>query len=356
MMEKIISHFEKRFENLPHGLWSKITKIDEMKGQWISGARLNPQVLGRLKKSVLITSAGASTRIEGAVLSDEDIEKLMKGISVQKFSDRDTAEVRGYYQLLQNIFENWKQISLSENGIRHFHKELLKYTEKDRHHLGDYKKTGNKVEMLDASGKFLATVFETTPPYLTAKEMQELLEWTIQIFESGKYHPLLAIGHFIIEFLKIHPFQDGNGRLSRVLTNLLLLKAGYLYIPYVSHEKLIEDNKSSYYIALRRSQKSFRTSGETIMPWLEFFMDIVLKQSEMAVALLSGDAIEKTLSPQQTAVWRYLQKVGEATPKEISLRADVPRPTINQALEKLLRLKWIERIGLGRSTRYKKII
>ena len=156
-------HFDRRLKKLPAAIWSKIAKIDELKGRWFAGAKLNPQLLGRLKKSVLITSAGASTRIEGARLSDEDVEKLMSGISIRRFPDRDKGEVKGYYELLKNVFENWKHIRFSENTIKHFHKELLKYVGKDQHHLGEYKKLENKVDMLDASGRTIATVFETTP-------------------------------------------------------------------------------------------------------------------------------------------------------------------------------------------------
>ncbi len=351
----MIHSFDDLLKNLSGEIWQKIAKIDELKGQWTAGAKLSPQVLGRLKKSVLITSTGASTRIEGAQLSDEDIEKYLKGMSIQRFDDRDKGEVKGYYELLELIFNNWKHIKLTENTIKHLHKELLKNVQKDQHHFGEYKKVENKVQMLDAKGKAIATVFETTPPYLTTKEMEELVVWTNNALKEGKYHPLLIICNFIVEFLKIHPFQDGNGRLSRILTNLLLLQSGYLYMPYVSHEKLIEENKSEYYLALRKSQKSFGTKDETIEPWLTFFLATTLKQSQIAISLLSDENIDKLLSPKQIAVWEYLQKVSEATPGEISAKTGVARPTINQVLEKLLRLKRIERIGMGRTTRYKKI-
>jgi len=159
----------------------------------------------------------------------------------------------------------------------------------------------------------------------------------------------------LVEFLKIHPFQDGNGRISRVLTNLLLLQAGYQYMPYVSHEKLIEDNKANYYMALRKAQKTLHKSKPNIVPWLDFFLSVVYKQSQLAVELLSEEDIEKLLSPKQIAVWEYLQTVTEASPKDISKNAKVVQPTVVQALDKLIRLKKVERIGLGRSTRYRKI-
>lgn len=349
------NRFDQRLQQIPSEIWSKIAQIDELKGQWIAGARLGPQVLGRLKRSVLITSTGASTRIEGARLSDEDVEKLMRGIDIQKFTDRDKQEVKGYFELLENVFDSWKTLKFSESTIKHFHKELLKYVEKDETHRGDYKKKENKVHMIDATGNSVDILFDTTPAYLTPKEMQELVEWTQGSLTEKKHHPLLVAGNFLVEFLQIHPFQDGNGRLSRVLTNLLLLKEGYLYMPYVSHEKLVEDNKPDYYMSLRRSQKTFKADHEDITPWLDFFLSIFLKQSKIAVELLSKENIEKILSTKQLAVWQYLQTVDEATPGDIAKKSKVARPTVNQALDKLLRLKKVERIGLGRSTRYRKL-
>jgi Fic family protein len=346
---------DRRLQQIPAEIWSKITKIDELKGQWIAGARLSPQVLNRLKRSVLITSTGASTRIEGAKLSDEDVEKLMRGIDIQKFTNRDKQEVRGYFELLGNVFDSWKSLKFSESSIKHFHKELLKYVEKDQDHLGDYKKRENQVQMINAAGESLGVLFDTTPAYLAPKETQELVEWTQQTLAEKKYHPLLVVGSFLVEFLQIHPFQDGNGRLSRVLTNLLLLKEDYLYMPYVSHEKFVEDNKPEYYLALRQSQKTFKTDEETINPWLDFFFTIFLKQSEMAIDLLSKENIERLLTQKQLAVWNYLQKVDSATPREISEQTKVAYPTVRQAIDKLMRLKKIERIGQGRSTNYRKL-
>jgi Fic family protein len=227
--------------------------------------------------------------------------------------------------------------------------------DKDKLHRGEYKKKENKVLMLNEAGESVGILFDTTPAYLTPKEMQELAEKTQSAFKEQKYHPLLIIGNFLVEFSHIHPFQDGNGRLSRILTNLLLLKAGYVFVPYVSHEKLVEDNKPDYYMALRKSQKTLRTPNPDITPWLDFFLKIMLQQSQMAIDLLSKENIEKILSYKQLAVWEFLQTVQEASPREISAKTKVLLPTVAQSLNKLLQLKKIERIGLGRSTRYKKV-
>ena len=345
--------FSKRLESLPTSIWQKLIKIDRLKGQWISGAKLSPQVLGRLKKSVLVTSTGASTRIEGSKMSDEDIERMIRGIYIQNFGDRDSQEVKGYYELLLNVFSSWKTLKFSESTIKHFHKELLKYVDKDKEHRGEYKKIENKVHMINEYGESAGILFDTTKAYLTPKEMQELVEWTVAALEKQNHEPLVIIGNFLVEFLNIHPFKDGNGRLSRILTNLLLLKSGYMFMPYISHEKLIEDNKPEYYISLRKSQKTLRTKKPDISYWLGFFLDIELKQSQMAVELLSEENIEKLLSIKQLLIWDYIQSVEEATPLEITKETKVKRPTVNQALVKLLQLEKIERIGLGRGTRYR---
>ncbi len=349
----IQTRFDKRLDTVPANILSLIASIDELKGRWSAGANLHPQILGRLKQSVLITSTGASTRIEGAKLSDLQVQDLMSGISMQKFKDRDAQEVKGYYELLKNVFDSWQNIKFSENLIKHFHQEILKYVEKDLYHRGQYKTTENKVQMVDVKGNIVGTIFDTTPVYLTPIEMQELVDWTKDAIKNKKYHPLLVIGNFVAEFLKIHPFRDGNGRISRILTNFLMPQAGYLYMPYISHEKLIEDRKQDYYIALRKTQMSFKSEKPDLILWLEFFLNIIYIQSQEAVNLLSAENIEKILSEKQLAVLEYLQNAKESAPDAISQKTKVARSTVNQVLRKLLKLKKIERIGLGRSTRYR---
>ena len=348
-------NYKKRIGNIPADIMQIISDIDRLKESWKEGAELDREVLTRLKKSVLITSTGASTRIEGSKLSDDEVEKLLRGMSINKFKNRDQQEVAGYYELLTNVFDSYQSIPLSESTIKFFHKELLKHVEKDKEHRGEYKKQENKVAMVNAAGEPIEIVFDTTLAYLTPKEMQELVEWTQTALIEKKYHPLLITANFLVEFLQIHPFIDGNGRLSRILTNLLLLQQGFAYMPYISHEKLVEDNKPEYYVALRQSQKTFGTDKETITPWLRFFFGILLEQSKRAVDLLSREQTEKLLSPQQEVIWKYIESVHESTPIAIAKATNVPRPTINQVLTKLLKLKKIERIGSGRGTRYRVI-
>lgn len=193
---------DQRLEQVPAEIWLKITKIDELKGRWIAGAQPSPQVLGRLKRLVLITSTGASTRIEGAKLTDEDVEKLMCGIDIQKFTNRDKQEVKGYFELLENVFDSWKSIQFGESSIKHFHKELLKYAKKDEDHRGDYKKRENNVQMINAAGESVGVLFDTTPAYLSPKQTQELVEWTREALAEKKYHPLLIIMRICLKYPK----------------------------------------------------------------------------------------------------------------------------------------------------------
>jgi len=350
--------FNKRIESLSESIQVKINNIGLLKSKWISGAELDRQVLEGLKKSVLITSSGASTRIEGSSLSDEDVERLMRGLSLQTFKDCDKQEVRGYFELLDNIFSSYTTIPFSESTIKFFHKEILKYTDKDEQHRGEYKKTENKVAMVSPTGEPVEILFDTTDTWKTPKpkEIQELVEWTQRAFLEKEFHPLYIIGTFIVEFLHIHPFEDGNGRLSRVLTNLLLLQHGYKYIPYVSYEKIVEENKIDYYLTLRNSQKTFRSDKEDLSFWMNFFCDVLHTQAEQSLELVSETEVTKLLSPQQQKVWKYvLTRENEFTPRELEEVTKIPRPTISQILEKLLKNKWVERRGVGRGTRYIRI-
>ncbi len=346
--------FTKRLNNISQEVWLKITKLESLRGRWDGSTKLHHHILNRLKKSVLITSTGSSTRIEGSKLSDKEIEKMIKGLAIEKFTTRDKQEVRGYYELLNNTFSSWETLKLSEGLIKHFHKELLKYVDKDVEHRGDYKKKENTVQMVDKEGNVLGTLFATTKAYLTPKEMTELVEWTIASLKSQQYHPVLVISNFIVEFLKIHPFTDGNGRLSRILTNFLLLKQGFLYMPYISHEKIVEDNKPEYYLALRQTQKSFSSSNQNLNPWLNFFLDTLLTQAEQANKLLSQEQVESILSPSQQKVWDYISNADAVSPGQIAKDTKIPRPTINQITNKLISLKMIERLGLGSATMYRK--
>ena len=350
-----MNRFSKRLLFEPESaqkIYHLLAEIENLKGQWKAGLKLSPQILTRLRKSVIVTSTGASTRIEGSRLSDEDVEKLLKGLKIQKLKTRDEQEVAGYAELLVNIFESHQDLQLSENTIKHLHNQLLKYSEKDQRHRGSYKFGSNRVEAKDSSGKVVGVLFDPTHPALVQKEILELIEWTNGEFERKEIHPLILIANFIFEFLSIHPFQDGNGRTSRILTNLLFLKNDYSFAPYISHEKLIEDHKNEYYLALNKSQKTWKTNTEDITPWMSFFLTMLLRQTELAVGLMGKESIDHLLSEKQLSVWTYIQNNKTVTPKELRETLRLPTPTIQQILRKLLSLKKVERLGEGRASRY----
>ncbi len=348
--------FQKRIPTTPETV-IKLGKIDDLKGQWRGGIAINPQILGKLKKSVIITSSGASTRIEGAKMTDKEVEQFLRALKSNPPENRDEEEVAGYANLLGRIFDNWKAFKLSESLVLQFHEILLHYSNKDKLHKGKYKSKENRVVARNKEG-VQVTIFEPTEPWLVKKEMDDVLYWVNETFEEKTLHPLLVIANFIFEFLAIHPFEDGNGRLSRALTNFLLLKAGYEYTPYVSLEEIIENKKDVYYTSLRQTQKNHKTKKENIGPWLSFFLDVLLEQGKKAQELMENDDPVKLLSERQLQVYSLFSKsplkslavmdIKEKLPK-------VPEATIKQSLSRLVGLKLIERIGLGRATRYAKI-
>lgn len=329
-----------------------ISQLDEFKGFWKGHLNISPQILHRLKKFAVITSTGASTRIEGSYLADEDVRRLLAGLKIQKLRDRSQQEVAGYAELTRLIFDHYKQIKWDENEIKHFHKILLKYSTKDAHHHGEYKKGSNAVVARDAEGKE-SIIFNPTPPFLTPKETKELVEYTKDNLKTKITHPLLIIGHFVVEFLAIHPFQDGNGRLSRALTNLLLLQGGYSYVQYVPLEKIIEDRKEDYYIALRNSQRNRETKSHNITPWMEFFLSVLVEQAKQAKTILERKNIEDELSENQITILHLIQKNKTGlSVKDIVEKTNINRNTVRKVLERLRDSKLIKQIGLGRATRW----
>lgn len=344
--------FQKRIPTTPETI-IKLGQIDDLKGQWRGGIAINPQILGKLKKSVIITSTGASTRIEGAKMTDMEIERFLRALKSNPPENRDEEEVAGYANLLGRIFDNWKTLKLSESFILQFHEILLHYSKKDKLHKGKYKGKENRVVARNKEGAQV-TIFEPTEPWLVKKEMDDVLYWTNETLGEHSLHPLFVIANFIFEFLAIHPFEDGNGRLSRAFTNLLLLQAGYEYIPYVSLEEIIEDKKDAYYVSLRQSQKNHKTEKENIGPWLSFFLDVLLEQAKQAQKLMENDDPIKLLSERQLQVYSLFNTKSLAVMDIKEKLPKVPEATIKQVLTRLVSLKLVERIGLGRATRYTK--
>ena len=312
-----------------------ISEVDEFKGVWSMMHSLTPDRLQSLRKVATIESIGSSTRIEGAKLTDEQIETLLGGAITKSFVTRDEQEVAGYAELMETVFDNHSQIQLTENYIKQLHSILLRHSTKDARHRGEYKKHPNNVEAFDESGKSLGIVFETTTPFDTPGEMQALLTWAREALEDKSYHPLIVIGIFNVVFLAIHPFQDGNGRLSRALVTLLLLKAGYLYIPYSSLESIIEKNKDAYYLSLRRTQKTLEADVTDWTPWLTFFLNSLKRQKDHLTTKIKQPSEYASLPVESVKILEYLadhQRITITRAVEVS---GAFRPTIKIALDHL---------------------
>jgi Fic family protein len=230
---------------------------------------LAPERLSALRRVATIESIGSSTRIEGSKLSDREVEKLLANLEIKSFHTRDEQEVVGYAETMELICQSWDDITLTENHVKQLHRDLLKYSEKDAHHRGEYKTHPNSVAAFDETGKQIAIVFETAVPFDTPRLMTEVVDWARGELESRRLHPLLVIAIFVVVFLEIHPFQDGNGRVSRILTTLLLLRAGYAYVPYGSLESVIEHSKEGYYRAAPDAGHQNRHANW--QPWVLFF-------------------------------------------------------------------------------------
>jgi Fic family protein len=334
-----------------------LTEIESQKTSFVVQSNLSPQLINRLIKSVIITSAAASTRIEGGLLEDKQVKDLFSKLKIQKFKSRDEQEVAGYLELLKVVFESWKTTTFSESMIKNFHNLLLKYSDKDDRHRGVYKFGSNRVEARDADGKLIGVLFDPTPPHLVQKEMQELVEYTQSELEKADFHPLLIIANFVFEYLTIHPFQDGNGRSSRVLTNFLMLKAGYTFTPFISHERIIEKNKEEYYQVLNTGQRTWKTEKEDISAWVLFFLNMVKIQGIEAVKLLENkEDMELILTENQLMVWQMLEQSDSPLSRsQIQKQIQIPLPTVRQALQKLIDLEKIQMLGQGAGTKYRVI-
>ena len=276
-------------------LLTLIAEIDEFKGAWRALGTLQPERLNALRHVATIESIGSSTRIEGSKLSDLEVRRLLANLEIKSFATRDEQEVAGYAKVMELIFSSWQESPLTESHVRQLHRDLLIFSDKDERHRGNYKTASNSVVAFDADGQQVGIVFETATPFDTPRLMTELITWVQECRDSGRIHPLLMIGVFVVVFLEIHPFQDGNGRLSRILTTLLLLQSGYAYVPYSSLESVIEQNKEDYYLALRQTQGSIRTDAPNWQPWLGFFLRALQQQKRRLASKVEEEKL--VLSP-----------------------------------------------------------
>jgi Fic family protein len=295
----------------------------------------------------------SSTRIEGSKLTDREVERLLANLEIKKFESRDEQEVAGYAGVMETIFAAWQEIPINENHIRQLHRDLLRYSEKDDRHRGEYKKMSNSVAAFDESGKQIGIVFKTATPFDTPRLMGELVAWLTEARDVRRLHPLLIVAVFIVVFLEIHPFQDGNGRLSRILTTLLLLQSGYAYVPYGSLESVIENSKEEYYLALRQTQGTLRTEAPNWQPWLMFFMRALQQQMRrLAIKVEREKIVIADLPELAIKILDYARDQGRVTMRDMVRTTGASSNTLKEHFRRLVEKKLLVRHGAGRSTWY----
>ena len=330
-----------------------ISEIDEFKGAWRALGTLAPERLKALRRVATIESIGSSTRIEGSKLTDRDVSILLANLEIKSFDTRDEQEVAGYADVMETIFHAWHDIPLTENHIKQFHRDLLRYSEKDERHRGEYKTLSNSVAAFDEEGRQIGIVFETATPFDTPHLMTELLSWLNESLELGRIHPLLIITVFVVVFLEIHPFQDGNGRLSRVLTTLLLLRAGYAYVPYSSLESVIENSKENYYLSLRQTQGTIRTEAPNWQPWIMFFLRALQQQKRRLDKKVETEKLMMATLPELAVqIINHARHHGRVTIGDIIRVTGASRNTLKEHFRRLIEQGHLARHGTGKATWY----
>lgn len=334
-------------------LMQQLSIIDSFKGNWKAIELQHSKHLRELRKIATIESIGSSTRIEGATLTNIEVEKLLKSVKITKLKTRDEEEVVGYYEVLEIILENYENIELTESYLHQLHGILLKHSGKDQRHKGMYKNLSNRVVANYPDGT-QRTIFKTTEPHLTSSEMQSLIEWTNERLRKMDTHPLVGIAVFIYEFLSIHPYQDGNGRLSRLLTTMLMMQYDYKFIQYVSFENIIETRKDDYYRALMECQRNRGKDEERIDKWILFFMEcMVMLTQRLEAKYITYNQLEKGLNTRQQKIIELLNKVKIAQIKDIdNAFPDFSRNTLKKDIALLVNEGLIIKTGEGRGVTY----
>ncbi len=333
--------------NIDWKLINTISQIDRFDASWSSIEKKEGQSLKQLKSIATVRSVGASTRIEGSKMSDEEVTVLIEKIDIAKLEDRDSQEVVGYFNSFDIISESYLDINISESSLKNLHKILMKPSKKDDWHKGKYKQHSNAVEAKYPDGT-KQIVFKTTEAgFATDLAMEKLIKW----YNTDKTtHPLVKCSLFTYEFLSIHPFQDGNGRLSRLITSLLLLKHGYNWIQYVSFEHEIENRKLEYYRVLMNCQS--QRPNEDVSEWINFFFDALKNIQEQLILKLEENGVESKFTPKEKSILIFIGNNPGCKSGEIAKKLGIPSPTIKRILAELIEKNLIEKHGKGAGTNY----
>lgn len=327
-----------------------VGSIHEHKGKQELFVEANIDELKILLEVALIQSTGASNRIEGIFTSDKRLEELI----TQKVEPRNRSEqeIAGYREVLATIHESYEYIMPRPNVILQLHRDLYSYSQGTVG--GTYKNSNNVIAERDAEGKQKVR-FVPVPAFQTSEAMDELCTRFLDAWRADRIDKLILIPMFILDFLCIHPFNDGNGRMSRLLTLLLFYKAGYIVGKYVSMEMLIEKTKETYYEALQSSSSGWHENENDYEPFVKYYLGIVIKaynEFESRVEYLK----HRGLSKPDRIKKLIDQKVGKITKKEImELCPDISKVTVERTLTELVKSGYIAKVGAGPSTGYVRI-
>ncbi len=332
----------------------RIAEVDEFKGRWQALRNLTPERLTRLQRVATVESVASSTRIEGVTLSDDEVRALLRGVSAHRLQTRDEQEVAGYAAAMELIFDSWQGLELTENHILQLHRVLLEHSTADEAHRGAYKTRPNSIEAVAADGRSLGVLLVTTSPLATPHEMAALVGETRTALLANEHHPILVIAAFVARFLAIHPFQDGNGRLSRALTTLLLMRSGYLYVPYASLERVVEHNKDVYYERLRRAQTTWGGDQPDLAAWLGFFVDCLIEQKNVLLHRLDRERLLDPMAPLSAAILALALERGRVTVRDVVASKGANRNTIKLHLKQLVAAGQLVLRGSGRGTWYER--
>ena len=339
---------------LPQLTWSishALEDIAEFRGRWERLQQLEPERLDRLRHDAVIESVASSTRIEGAEVTDEEVAAILEGLSLDSFRSRDEQEVRGYSEALEIVIREAKTIPLTENYVKQLHSIVLGYSEKDTRHRGDYKSVDNHLTAR-GEGEPDRVVFRTASPFDTRRWMPALLSELDTALTDRSWHPLVLIADFVLWFLAIHPFQDGNGRLARVLTTLLLIRTGHDWVAFSSLERVVENNKADYYRALRASQLSARTDPTDFSEWLLFFLRAVRAQQLNLAARIERERGAIGVSGTQQRILATLAELQDASAPRIAAILNLPPRTVRHNLQALAGRKLVSFSGERKGRRY----
>lgn len=330
-----------------------IASIDEFKGAWRALGTLAPDRLSALRRVATIESIGASIRIEGNPLTDQEVQRLLSIPQIKSFTTRDEQEVAGCAEAMERVFSSWQDIPLTEDHIKQLHRDLLTHSEKDAWHRGRYKTATNSVVTFDGDDPQRGVVFQTATPFDTPRLMTELVTWFNRERDAARLHPLLLIGIWVVVFLEIHPFQDGNGRLSRVLTTLLLLQAGYVYVPYSSLESVIEQSKEACDLALRQTQETIRSASPNWQPWMVFFLRALVEQVHRLHRKVEREKVVLAALPELSLqIAEFAREHGRITMGDAIRLTGGNRNTLKQHFRGLVAHGHLAQHGAGRGVWY----